>query len=228
MPIALESHTSNNRPGTAKIASTLSRLTAFRASLARMSTTRANARAGLAADISISVLLLGAGLWCNQDGVVVAASIICCGLIFFSLVEYGFHRWLFHTFVGPLAQGHRQHHENPTGYDALPFFVPPMAMSALAGLVATIAPTSFALLLSGALAAGYAAYGCAHTAVHTWRFRRSFVRSWAAKHHIHHHHPDRNFGVTTPMWDIVFGTGYTPARETMTHRKVSDDIDAPK
>jgi len=223
-PIAFESLATNDRAGTAKIASTFSPLTAFRLSLARMSTTRANACAGLAADIFISLLLLGAGLWRNQDGVVVAASIICCGLIFFSFVEYSFHRWLFHTATGPLAQGHRMHHENPTGYDALPFFVPPLAMSALAGLVATVAPTSFALLLSGALAAGYAAYGCGHTAVHIWRFRRTFLRSWAAKHHIHHYHPDKNFGVTTPIWDIVFGTRYAPARETKAHRDFSDDI----
>jgi 4-hydroxysphinganine ceramide fatty acyl 2-hydroxylase len=30
----------------------------------------------------------------------------------------------------------------------------------------------------------------------------------AAHHLIHHHHPDANFGVTTPLWDIVLGTRY--------------------
>ena len=217
----------NNRSGTAKIASIFSPLTAIRQSLARVSTSRANARAGLAADISISLLLLGAGLWRNQDGMVVAALIICSGLIFFSFVEYGFHRWLFHASEGSLAQGHHKHHENPTGYDALPFFAPPTAMFLFAGLLMTIAPASFALLLSGALAAGYAAYGCGHTAVHTGRLRRTFVQNLAAKHHIHHHHPDRNFGVTTPLWDIVFGTCYVPARKKTAHRNV-DEIAKPK
>ena len=205
--------TEYRRPGAAQTAPAFVVLTVLSRSLARMSATRANAYAGMAADTLISVLLLGAGLWRNPDGAAVAASIICCGLIFFSFVEYGFHRWLFHRYVGPLARGHHKHHENPTGYDALPFFAPPLAMLAWAGLLATIAPVSVALLLSGALAAGYAAYGLGHTAVHRRRFRQPLIRSWAANHHVHHHHPDRNFGVTTPLWDIVLGTCYVPARE---------------
>jgi sterol desaturase/sphingolipid hydroxylase (fatty acid hydroxylase superfamily) len=219
-------HTKNHT-GLARIAATFFSLTAFRSSLARMSTTRANARTGLAADTLISLLLLGAGLWRNQLGAAVAASVICCGLIFFSFVEYSFHRWLFHGHAGPLAQGHHQHHENPNGYDALPFFAPPLAMLALAGLLTILAPVSFALLTSGALAAGYAAYGLGHTAVHRWRFRQPLVRNWAAKHHIHHRHHDRNFGVTTPLWDILLGTRYVPTRLASAHCD-TDGVAAPK
>lgn len=192
--------------------------TPVRWALARLSTTRVNARLGLAADTAISLLLIGAGLWRNSGNSAIAVSIICCGLIAFSFVEYGFHRWLFHAFVGPLAQGHAKHHEDPTGYDALPFFAPPLAMLALAGLLAMLAPVSFALLLSGAFAAGYAAYGLGHTAVHRLRFRQTLFRRWAAHHHIHHHHPDRNFGVTTPLWDFVFRTCYAPASQRSADR----------
>lgn len=192
--------------------------------LAGLSTSRANARAGLVADAVISLLLLAAGLWRNEGGAAVAASVIFSGLIFFSFIEYGFHRWLFHGRAGPLAQGHHKHHENPAGYDALPFFLPPLAALAVAGLLTTLAPVSFALLLSGALAAAYAAYGLSHSAVHGWRFRQPLLRSWAAKHHIHHHHPDRNFGVTTPLWDIVLGTCYVPARQVASHRARSATI----
>lgn len=220
-------HTENRR-GAANITPRFFLLTAIRRSLAHLSTTRANARAGLAADALISLLLLAAGLWRNERGAAVAALIIFSGLIFFSFVEYGFHRWLFHGGGGPLAQGHYKHHENPAGYDALPFFAPPLAMLALAGLLATVVPVSFALLLSGALAAGYAAYGVGHSAVHGGRYRQPLLRSWAAKHHIHHHHPDRNFGVTTPLWDIVLGTSYVPARQASAHRPRFGKIGGPR
>lgn len=187
-------------------------LNTLHACLARLSTARGNARAGLIADILISVALLGAGLWRNEIGITAAVATIFSGLMLFSLVEYVFHRWLFHGYAGLLAQGHRQHHEDPTGYDALPFFMPPLAMLALASILGAVAPTSIALLLTGALAAGYAAYGLGHTTIHGKRFQQPLVRRWAASHHIHHHHPDRNFGVTTPLWDIVLGTRYVPTR----------------
>lgn len=191
------------------------RLDVLRVSLARLSTARLNARVGLVADALISLILLGSGLWRNEIGGAIAVATIFCGLILFSLVEYVFHRWLFHGYVGLMAQGHRRHHDDPAGYDALPFFMPPLAMLALAGGLAVFAPTSIALLLSGALGAGYAAYGLGHTVIHGKRFQQPLARRWAANHHIHHRHPDRNFGVTTPLWDIVLGTRYVPARETM-------------
>jgi len=205
--MSTENNTASTSMGVAGL-----RLNTLRICLARLSTARLNAQAGLIADALISLALLGAGFWHSEFGVATAVATIFCGLILFSLVEYVFHRWLFHGYVGLMAQGHRQHHEDPAGYDALPFFMPPLAMLALAGVLAAFAPTRIALLLSGALAAGYAAYGLAHTAIHRKRFEQPLVRRWAANHHIHHHHPDRNFGVTTPFWDIVLGTRHVPAR----------------
>jgi sterol desaturase/sphingolipid hydroxylase (fatty acid hydroxylase superfamily) len=72
-------------------------------------------------------------------------------------------------------------------------------------------PAGIALFFSGALAAGYASYGLAHSAIHSVRFRRALPLRWAAMHHIHHHHPERNFGVTTPLWDFLLGTRYVSA-----------------
>ena len=40
------------------------------------------------------------------------------------------------------------------------------------------------------------------------RFQNVFIRHWAANHYIHHQHIDKNFGVTTPLWDIVLRTRY--------------------
>jgi dihydroceramide fatty acyl 2-hydroxylase len=40
------------------------------------------------------------------------------------------------------------------------------------------------------------------------RFQHPLLRRWAAAHHVHHYHPDSNFGVTTPLWDYLLGTRY--------------------
>jgi sterol desaturase/sphingolipid hydroxylase (fatty acid hydroxylase superfamily) len=179
--------------------------------LARMSTTRANALAGLVADAGISVLLVVAGLTRLTSGPLSALLTVGCGLLLFSFVEYCFHRWLFHGAPGIAEAGHRKHHENPAGYDALPFFLPPLGMLGLGAALTLVLPTGIALLLAGALAAGYAAYGLAHSAIHVLRFRGPMALRWAANHHIHHHHPRCNFGVTTPLWDVVLGTRRVPA-----------------
>ncbi len=172
----------------------------------QMSTTRANARAGLAADVLVSCLLLYLGL--RRAGLTPALgiSIALFGLVLFSFVEYCFHRWLFHGPVHVLEQGHRRHHEEPQAHDSLPFFLPPLAALLLAGALCLALPASAALLFTGGMAAGYAAYGLTHTIFHNVRFRRPLARRWAAAHHVHHYHPHSNFGVTTPLWDILLKT----------------------
>ena len=183
--------------------------------IVRMSATRANSRAGLVADIAIAVVLLFKGLRHENLHPVPALLTVLSGLLLFSLVEYCFHRWLFHGPVQIMEQGHHKHHQDPLGDDSLPFFLPPLALLGLAGLFGLAMPTSYAWLLAGAIACGYAAYGLSHSVIHNRRFRHRLSKRWAASHHIHHHHPDKNFGVTTPLWDIVLGTRYVSTRLSM-------------
>ncbi len=174
----------------------------------RLSASRFNANAGLGADCVISVALLGAGLWHGGPHATDAILIVLAGLAIFSLVEYCIHRWLFHGPLTAFEQGHRRHHEQPLGYDALPFFLPPLVMLALAWTLSLFVSTTHALLLAGAISAGYACYGLSHALMHATRFRNPLARKWAAAHHIHHNHPERNFGVTSPLWDLVLRTHY--------------------
>jgi len=182
-----------------------------RRALARLAETRLNARLGLVADATVAIALLGAG-WRAADAARTASFAIAAGLLVFSFVEYSFHRWLFHGGVAAFEAGHRLHHDNPRGDNALPFFLTPLGMGALAAALHLVAPHAVALLFAGALAAGYAAYGIAHTAIHRLRLRGPFSARWAARHHVHHYHPQRNFGVTTPLWDIVLRTRYVRSR----------------
>jgi sterol desaturase/sphingolipid hydroxylase (fatty acid hydroxylase superfamily) len=180
--------------------------------IAWLSTTRANARAGLVADVLASCVLLVAGASRGDMPFATLSAIVLCGLLLFTFVEYCFHRWLFHGTVDLLEQGHRRHHEQPQAYDSLPFFAPPLVALALAFVLSAFLPASVALLFTGGIAAGYAAYGLTHSIFHNVRFRHAFGRRWAAAHHIHHRHPGSNFGVTTPLWDIVLRTRYASGR----------------
>ena len=176
--------------------------------LARLSTSHFNLRAGLLSDALISVLLIAAGIWYGGMRWLPEAVTVLCGLFAFTFIEYAAHRWLFHGNTGPFKAGHDNHHVNPLGYDALPFFMPPLFMCALGALFALAIPVGYALLLAGVIAAGYAAYGSSHVVIHVHRFKSPSMRRWAGFHNIHHYHPDANFGVTTGLWDFILGTRY--------------------
>jgi sterol desaturase/sphingolipid hydroxylase (fatty acid hydroxylase superfamily) len=176
--------------------------------LMRLSATRTNSRIGLVIDMLLGVALLGIGIDRSDLRPALALLTILSGLIVFSFVEYGFHRWLFHGPVRAMALGHREHHRVPLGYDALPFFFAPLILLALTMILSALTQSTFALLFAGGLAAGYATYGQSHDLIHRKRFRRLLLVRWAAAHHIHHQHPNKNFGVTSPLWDILLHTRY--------------------
>lgn len=182
--------------------------------IGRLSTTRWNSRLGLLFDIAVALALFYDGLRGGRAPIS-ALVVFSTGVALFTFIEYAFHRWLFHGPIALFEQGHRRHHEQPLGYDSLPFFLPPLAMLTIAGLLALLVPPRVALLFAAALATGYAAYGLSHSIIHVRRFRSSPARRWAAFHHVHHHHPDSNFGVTTPLWDIVFRTRHVSARKQL-------------
>jgi sterol desaturase/sphingolipid hydroxylase (fatty acid hydroxylase superfamily) len=175
--------------------------------IVRMSSTRANYWGELAVDVALGAVLMVEGTR-RQPGALLGTLAIVLGLFAFSFVEYFFHRWMFHTRIPLFAQGHELHHQHPLGYDSLPFFLPPLILLALTGVFVALMPTGFALLLAGAITFGYILYGLAHFTIHHVRFKQPLLRRWAGAHHVHHYHPGTNFGVTTPLWDVLLRTRY--------------------
>ncbi len=67
---------------------------------------------------------------------------------------------------------------------------------------ADVAPAMFVGML-----VGYLIYDTTHFAVHHWRLRGR-ITLYLKKHHYRHHYqdPDKDYGVSSPLWDIVFRT----------------------
>ncbi len=131
-----------------------------------------------------------------------------CGLVGWTLIEYVLHRVLFHH-APILSQIHEYHHHSPQDLIGTPAWA-----SALIGLIAVAVP-SWAVLgfdlgtaLTSGLITGYLWYVLVHYATHHWRPRRGSYFYRARLRHARHHHMSQssNFGVTTGVWDHVFGT----------------------
>lgn len=141
-------------------------------------------------------------------------AIICAfllGAIGWTLLEYVLHRFVFHapSTRGPGAKEHRRHHAQ------VDYFAPSW-QKALAACVAIAILLPLLSLPMGAPVgvAGtfgfvlmYVLYEVLHRRAHTHAPRGWYGR-WRRKNHFAHHFSDPRLaqGVTTPIWDTIFGT----------------------
>lgn len=130
------------------------------------------------------------------------------GLALWTLAEYVLHRAAFHH-LPMVRDGHFAHHHAPRELIGTPTL-----FSAAIFLVLVYAPLAFSLgtgpgsALSVGLLAGYLAYVAVHHAVHHKSSHGLAYLARLKRHHALHHHGkmDCNFGVTTRVWDRLFGT----------------------
>jgi sterol desaturase/sphingolipid hydroxylase (fatty acid hydroxylase superfamily) len=179
----------------------------------RLSTTRFNYWAEFCLDFPLGATLIFLGLTSPSTRWGVALFTLTTGLLIITLFEYVVHRWVFHGPPSLFSKGHDAHHQNPMGYDALPFFLPAIVLLGSLGVMVLLMPSNYALLLSGVLSLGYVVYGLSHFAIHHVKFRSRLSVRWAGNHRIHHHHPELNFGVTSPLWDVVMGTKFRAGKK---------------
>ena len=136
------------------------------------------------------------------------------GLFLFSLVEYLMHRYLYH--IPATTEGrkkisytmHGVHHDYPKDKSRLA--MPPVLSLIIAGLLFVIYRAILDDLVFGFLAGflvGYAAYLGIHYSIHAFKAPKNFLKILWHHHSIHHYREsDRAFGVSSPFWDVVFGT----------------------
>ena len=142
------------------------------------------------------------------------------GLFLWTLTEYLLHRYLFHfepthprlKWVWYLIHG--VHHEQPQCKTRLvmpPILSIPLALAfyAFIALVLNVvigAPRWTTPIFAG-LITGYIAYDMTHYATHHLAMSRGFLKFIKRYHLLHHYKtPDDRFGISSPLWDYVFGT----------------------
>jgi sterol desaturase/sphingolipid hydroxylase (fatty acid hydroxylase superfamily) len=130
-----------------------------------------------------------------------------CGAILWTLTEYLVHRFVYHK-VPVLRELHGMHHAHPSDLIGAPIWVSVVCFSFFFFVVACLWDAEIAGGATGGLIAGYISYLMVHDAVHRWQLgERPWLRNHRLRHLRHHRHPTPgNFGVTTGVWDLVFGT----------------------
>jgi len=140
------------------------------------------------------------------------------GLLVWTLAEYLLHRFVFH-YEPKSGWGkrlhflmHGVHHDYPQ--DSKRLVMPPVVSIPLAllflGAFALLLPAGYVGAMFGGFIFGYICYDEIHYATHHAPMKGK-VGLWLKHHHVRHHYldPGRGFGVSTPIWDYVFGTMYS-------------------
>lgn len=169
--------------------------------------------------IPIAGLLLAVSLPGRFPGWGMAAVWLAAGMFAWTLVEYFLHRYVFHWVdesekwraYSRVASGlHIEHHQSTSQEDLI--IAPPFVSLLFAALVygiffAATRNAAVTALLETGLVVGYVFYEWVHYGAHRF-FPKSSVGKFLRKYHLQHHHkcPERQFGVTTPLWDSVFET----------------------
>lgn len=145
------------------------------------------------------------------------------GALTWTAAEYGLHRFAMHELRGKglASTEHLKHHADVT------YFSPASKkLASAAGTTAVAFPAAtavagrrWAAAFTVGMLATYFGYEVAHRRTHTHPPKGPYGR-WARRSHMHHHFgaPMRNFGVTSPVWDRVFGTYDDPGVVTVPRR----------
>jgi sterol desaturase/sphingolipid hydroxylase (fatty acid hydroxylase superfamily) len=143
------------------------------------------------------------------------------GLFLWTFTEYALHRFAFHhrvrTALGRRIHflAHGIHHLDP--WDGSRLVFPPLAGILIAlpifGLFHLALPLPAAMAAMAGLLVGYITYDMVHYFTHHGK-PRGPIGKFLKRYHLAHHHkePHRMYGVSNPLWDVVFRTG-APRRE---------------
>ncbi len=137
------------------------------------------------------------------------------GLLTWTLAEYLLHRYLFHyeprTEAGKrfIYLFHGVHHDTPQ--DKTRLLMPPAGalpiLAVLWLLFDFVLPSPWAEPFTGFFIIGYLIYDYIHYATHHFPMRHPAMK-FLKHYHMRHHFAEESgrYGVSSPLWDWVFGT----------------------
>jgi sterol desaturase/sphingolipid hydroxylase (fatty acid hydroxylase superfamily) len=167
--------------------------------------------------VPVSLWFLARALRDPSNSAGPALGLFALGLFAWTLLEYLLHRFLFHFAPNPESEFqvdsmwliHGIHHDYPSDPDRLvmpPFATLVVAVTLWFPIKLAFGPHYDAAFFSG-LVLGYVGYDLTHFWLHHAVPTSAFGK-WMRKYHMVHHFstPEVRYGITSPLWDLVFRT----------------------
>ncbi|MEO6730506.1 MAG: sterol desaturase family protein [Ferruginibacter sp.] len=168
-------------------------------------------------------------------GTLKICSLSLAGIFSWSLFEYIIHRFVFH-FIAESKKAskivyiiHGNHHEYPRDKQRLMMPAVPSMMLAFVIFIATYAiayvagAAEYTFAFFPGFIVGYLLYGTMHYAIHACNPPFKWMKPLWRNHHMHHYKgDDKGFGVSSTLWDHVFGTMFDLKKEKEDKEKVQE------
>lgn len=164
--------------------------------------------------LTISAALLTYAMMYTNMATYLIPLLFFSGFLFFTLIEYLMHRYLFHMSTEKPWKKRMQytmhgvHHDFPKDKDrlAMPPIVSILYAVILFFVFYSLMNTKVFGFLPGVMT-GYATYLFVHFIIHAYPPPKNFFKYLWIYHAIHHYKDNTVvFGVSSPLWDYVFGT----------------------
>lgn len=191
--------------------------------------TETNSAVVIGSAFLLSVISLSYGTLFTESSPWAQPALMLTGLVVFTLIEYLAHRFAYHSeeYKNPehwQYKIHGAHHEFPTDRDILAMPLPLMLLlSAVLFSIFRLIMGDFAYPFFAGIILGYGLYLSIHVLIHTRKPPKNFFRYLWRHHNLHHfRYEDKAYGVSTPLWDIIFRT-MPPSgqKEGAKHEKIS-------
>jgi len=178
--------------------------------------------------------LIGTMLWYShahlQFGPRRIALVFILAMLSWTLFEYLAHRYIFHMIsrskrIQKFAYTlHGNHHHYPRDRQRL--FMPPVPSliiaSALFGIFYLLM-RNYAFIFLPGFVLGYLLYASMHYAIHAWPPPFEWLKPIWRNHQMHHYrNEEKGFGVSSPLWDWVFGTMFDLRTESDDKEKIKE------
>ncbi|GBD87468.1 fatty acid hydroxylase superfamily protein [bacterium BMS3Abin03] len=148
--------------------------------------------------------------------------LIIAGIFIWTLTEYTLHRFVFHFHTKSnfgqriTFMFHGVHHDYPNDTKRLvmpPSVSIPLAIGFFFLFRAILGDGIVAPFYIGFIG-GYLFYDISHYAIHHFNMHGKFWLAVKNHHMLHHYQNDElGYGVSSPFWDIVFGTNFSTKTE---------------
>ena len=176
--------------------------------LNRFAAHKSNYLLGFITDPATALFLIVWDISVLRTNLFAATGCYVLGLLSWTLLEYAFHRFIYHKGNTLAHKGHMMHHESPRMLLGMPWFITSGLFWLIWYVVAVRFQIHFVTSFTGGVLTGYFVYCTVHHIQHHFSIANTWFRELTKHHNIHHRLRDVNFGVTNRFWDKVFGTTY--------------------
>ncbi|TAL62342.1 MAG: hypothetical protein EPN84_06675 [Legionella sp.] len=139
------------------------------------------------------------------------SSVLClfiAGILFYgALLEYGFHRFLYHGKLKQIKKLHLIHHKLPQSYVSSPPYVTTVLLLIFYIIFTALLGNKLGCAFVAGITFGYLWYISIHHLIHHAAPSESkFLNHFKEEHQKHHDHAKLNYCVSQPFWNTFYRT----------------------